>query len=258
MTTAGLDAIPSCSLDAGAAAERAAAFRALLEPRLRRLARDGDSAVLDLDMGRHAEDELRELLRLESECCHFWAFRVERRSARRVRLEVGAPAPFGDALDAFLSLAGPAEEETFRAGEAARRAGVGVETLRYYERRGLLPRPRRRPSGQREYTAAEVRLVLAVKTAQRLGFTLEETREIVAVTRGGAPRDPGALRTRAEAKLVEVHDRIRGLELMRADLRAVIAAECDRLRGCRCGACPIDDGARRPGVPTAHVTATTP
>jgi DNA-binding transcriptional MerR regulator len=155
---------------------------------------------------------------------------------------VTATAPSGDALDAFLSLAGQsgAEGATVRAGAAAARAGVGIETLRYYERRGLLPRPRRRPSGQREYTLADIRLILAIKTAQRLGFTLAETREIVSVTRRGAPRDPEALRARAEEKLAEVDERLRGLEAMRAELRAVVAAECDRLIDCDCGDCPID------------------
>jgi len=242
MTTTELTDIAACSLDAGAAAQRAADFCDLLQARLRRLVRDGDTATLDLEMGIRAEGELGELLRLERECCPFWRFDLKRRSARRVRLTVTATAPFGDALEAFLSLAGPTsvEEATFRAGEAAARAGVGIETLRYYERRGLLPRPQRRPSGQREYTLEDVRLILAIKTGQRLGFTLEETRDIVAVTRGGAPRDPDALRTLTEAKLAEVEDRIRGLELMRAELRAVIAAECDRLIDCDCGDCPID------------------
>ncbi len=242
MTTTDLTSIAACSLDAGAAARRAADFRALLGPRLRRLRRDGASAVLDLEMGVRAERELAGLLELERECCPLWRFALTRRSPRRVRLEVAAEPPFGDALDAFLSLAGPHEsgEPVLRAGEAARRAGVGVETLRYYERRGLLPRPQRRPSGQREYTLDAVRRLLAIKTAQRLGFTLAETKEILGVTRGSAPRDPAALRVQAEAKLAEVEDRIRGLELMRVELRAVIAAECEALIDCGCGDCPID------------------
>jgi DNA-binding transcriptional MerR regulator len=173
-----------------------------------------------------------------------------------VRLTVTATPPFGDALDAFLSLADPvrAEEATFRAGEAARRAGVGIETLRYYERRALLPPPQRRPSGQREYTLDDIRLILAIKTAQRLGFTLEETREIVGVTRGGTSRGPDALRTLAEAKLAQVEDRIRSLELVWAELRAVIAAECDRLIDCECGDCPIEGHAPAPAPRLLQVT----
>jgi DNA-binding transcriptional MerR regulator len=235
--------IAACSLDADAAARRAADLRGLLEPRTRRLVRDGDTASLDLEMGRRVERRLEELLRLEGECCSFWRFRLERRSPRRVLLTVTAEPPFGDALDAFLSLAGPAraEETTVRAGEAARQAGVGIETLRYYERRGLLPPPRRRPSGQREYAPDDIRRIRAIKAAQRLGFTLEETRQIVGVTRRTAPRDPGALLVQAQAKLAEVEDGIRGLELMRSELRAVIAAECDALIDCACGDCPIEE-----------------
>ncbi|MGD9570481.1 MAG: MerR family transcriptional regulator [Thermoleophilia bacterium] len=233
---------PACSLDAGAAATRAAEFRALLAPRVRRLQRDGSVGTIDLEMGVRAERDLRDLLAAELECCPFWRFRLDRTSPRRVRLEVRAVSPFEDALDAFLSLAGSRDlqERTYRAGEAARQAGVGVETLRYYERRGLMPTPQRRPSGHREYTTEDIRLLVAIKAAQRLGFTLAETREIVRVTRFAQPGEPATLQTQVEAKLQEVEERIRGLELMRAELRAVLAAECDTLIDCDCGDCPID------------------
>jgi DNA-binding transcriptional MerR regulator len=231
-----------CSLDAGAAARRATDFRALLAPRVRRLERDGATATIDMETGARAERGLRDLLAAERECCPFWRFTLTRTSPRRVRLQVRAEAPFEDVLDAFLSLTGPRahQERALRAGEAARRAGVGVETLRYYERRGLLPAPRRRPSGQREYTAEDVRLLVAIKAAQRLGFTLAETRDIVRVTRPRRPGEPAPLQTQVEAKLRQVEDRIRDLELMRGDLRTVLAAECDTLIDCECGDCPID------------------
>lgn len=96
--------------------------------------------------------------------------------------------------------------------------------------------------------------MLAIKTAQRLGFTLAETTEILGVTRGPAPRDPGTLRAQAEAKLAEVEDRIRGLELMAAELRAVIAAGCDALVDCDCGDCPIDGHAPAAGPRLLQVT----
>ena len=61
-----------------------------------------------------------------------------------------------------------------RAGEAARRAGVNAATLRYYERRGLLPAPARTPSGHRHYDEDAVRFLRAIKEAQAIGFTLAE------------------------------------------------------------------------------------
>src|SRR5438105_9286620 len=60
-----------------------------------------------------------------------------------------------------------------RVGEVAERAGVNVETLRYYERRGLLPTPERTPSGHRRYDEETVRFLRAIKEAQAVGFTLE-------------------------------------------------------------------------------------
>jgi len=66
-----------------------------------------------------------------------------------------------------------------RIGEVAARAGVNVQTLRYYERRGLLKPPARRPSGYREYSPDAVRVVRFIKRAQQLGFTLDETGELL-------------------------------------------------------------------------------
>src|SRR4051812_41784404 len=84
-----------------------------------------------------------------------------------------------------------------RIGEVARRAGVGVETLRYYERRGLLPEPERSIGGHREYGDDAVRFVRAVKDAQSLGFSLTEIEEYVRAAQRGEP----ALERRLTAKL---------------------------------------------------------
>ena len=72
-----------------------------------------------------------------------------------------------------------------RAGEAARRAGVNVETLRYYERRGLLPVPARMPGGHRRYDEDAVRFLRAIKDTQALGFTLAEIEDYLRVVRRG-------------------------------------------------------------------------
>jgi DNA-binding transcriptional MerR regulator len=120
-----------------------------------------------------------------------------------------------------------------RTGELAERAGVNVQTLRYYERRGLLVAPRRRPSGQRQYPESAVGLLRTIKAAQRLGFTLAEIEELIALSEHR--RGTGELRRRAQAKVAEVDARIDQLRRVRQALLAVVAAECESLTDCSCG-----------------------
>jgi MerR family mercuric resistance operon transcriptional regulator len=103
--------------------------------------------------------------------------------------------------------------EHLKTGELAKRAGVNVETLRFYERKGLLPVPPRRESGYREYPAESVRLIQFIKRAQELGFSLGEIREVLAlrVQPGTTCAD---VRERAEHKIDDVRQKI-------ADLRAI-------------------------------------
>jgi len=68
---------------------------------------------------------------------------------------------------------------SFTIGTLARQAGVAVDTVRYYERRGLLPPPQRRISGYREYTQADVQRIGFIRNAKALGFTLDEIRELM-------------------------------------------------------------------------------
>jgi DNA-binding transcriptional MerR regulator len=119
-----------------------------------------------------------------------------------------------------------------RTGELAERAGVNVQTLRYYERRGLLAAPRR-PSGQRRYPDSAVGLLRTIKGAQRLGFTLAEIEELIALSEHR--RGTGELRRRAQAKVAEVDARIDQLRRVRQALLAVVAAECESLTDCSCG-----------------------
>ena len=76
---------------------------------------------------------------------------------------------------------------TMRSAQVAAEAGVNLQTLRYYERRGLLPEPPRLESGYRAYHPNAVRTVRFVKTAQRLGFTLEEIESLLDLAAGGPP-----------------------------------------------------------------------
>ena len=125
-----------------------------------------------------------------------------------------------------------------RTGQLAERAGVNIQTLRYYERRGLLEPPPRRPSGQREYPEAAVRLLRTIKAAQRLGFTLAEIEELIALSEHR--RGTGELRRRAQRKIAEVDARIGQLQQVREALLTVVAAECDSLTDCSCGlGCPL-------------------
>ena len=74
-------------------------------------------------------------------------------------------------------------EAGLRSGQVATAAGVNIETLRYYERRGLLREPHRSLGGHRLYPPETVTLMRVIKAAQRLGFTLEEVAELLAATR---------------------------------------------------------------------------
>jgi DNA-binding transcriptional MerR regulator len=118
-----------------------------------------------------------------------------------------------------------------RTGEVSARAGVGIQTLRYYERRGLLPRPERGPGGHRAYPPETVDLVRTIKSAQRLGFTLSEIARLL------DHRRPG-LHEPAVAKLAEIDARIQDLTTVRRTLAAVVAAGCDDLTNCTSPACP--------------------
>ncbi|MDX6373983.1 MAG: hypothetical protein QOD98_2971 [Nocardioidaceae bacterium] len=125
-----------------------------------------------------------------------------------------------------------------RVGELAAVAGVNRETLRYYERRGLLARPDRSPGGHRLYPAEAVTRLRVVKAAQRLGFTLDEVGELLDVGRAHG-RDAG-LQVRAREKLVEVESRIADLTTIRDNLAAAVAMGCDDLHECAAQeCCPI-------------------
>ncbi|MBU8860719.1 MULTISPECIES: MerR family transcriptional regulator [unclassified Micromonospora] len=126
-------------------------------------------------------------------------------------------------------------EPELRSGQVADAAGVNVQTLRYYERRGLLAAPRRSPGGHRLYPAETVTLLRVVKAAQRLGFTLAEVADLLAA----GPHDAG-LRTRAHDKLAEVERRLADLTAVRDTLRKAISAGCDDLITCAGSSrCPL-------------------
>jgi MerR family transcriptional regulator, mercuric resistance operon regulatory protein len=119
-----------------------------------------------------------------------------------------------------------------RTGEVAEQAGVNIQTLRYYERRGLLAEPGRSNGGHRLYPPGTVTRLQRIKAAQRLGFTLDEVAELLNAGRGGHPT-PG-LRQRAVEKIAEIDRRMADLTAIRATLTEVMAAHCESLIDCTC------------------------
>ena len=124
-----------------------------------------------------------------------------------------------------------------RTHEVADRAGVNAQTLRYYERRGLLAAPPRSPSGYRDYPASAVRVLRFVKRAQELGFTLTDVEELLSLAEGG-PRSCDRARTLAHSQMDQLDRKIADLHRMRASL-AELVATCERPRGDRF--CPLLD-----------------
>jgi Hg(II)-responsive transcriptional regulator len=122
-----------------------------------------------------------------------------------------------------------------RTGEVAAQAHVNSQTLRYYERRGLLPEPDRTASGYREYSADAVRVVRFVKHAQQLGFTLNDVEELLHLA-GGGPAACEEAKTMARARIADLEQRIEELVGMREALTRLVAT-CDQPRDQR--DCPI-------------------
>jgi len=122
-----------------------------------------------------------------------------------------------------------------RTSEVAQQADVNAQTLRYYERRGLLPEPERSPGGYRAYSADAVRLVRFVKRAQALGFTLDDIEELLHLA-GGGPASCEEAKTMARARITDLDQRIAELVGMRDALTRLVST-CDQPRDQR--DCPI-------------------
>jgi MerR family transcriptional regulator, redox-sensitive transcriptional activator SoxR len=121
-------------------------------------------------------------------------------------------------------------EETLSIGEVAKRASVNVSTIRFYERRGLMPEPDR-IGGQRRFTAAAVQRLGIIGAAKRAGFTLDEIGALLSSTDRGAPAHE-QLQAAAIRKLPEVDALIERAKAMRDWLTAASACGCDTLEAC--------------------------
>lgn len=105
-------------------------------------------------------------------------------------------------------------------GQLARETGVNIETIRYYERRGLIPEPPRRESGYREYTFKYAERICFIKRAQNLGFTLKEISELLAVADGNSVCKD--IRKFAEDKVKDIEVRIHDLQKIKTVLNDLI------------------------------------
>jgi len=117
-------------------------------------------------------------------------------------------------------------------GKAAKRAGLSVDTLRYYEREGLLPSPRRTASSYRLYDEAAIARLRFINRAKVLGFTLAEIRELLQLNDGGGERQ--SVRVIARARAEEIARKIEDLGRMHTMLEHLVSA-CDghgNLAGC--------------------------
>jgi Zn(II)-responsive transcriptional regulator len=108
-------------------------------------------------------------------------------------------------------------------GELARRTGVSIDAVRYYERDGLLPQASRLASGYRVYDEDDIRRIQFVRRAKALGFTLTEIRELLALS-GHPEDDMGGLKTAAAEKLADVESKIAELTRIREGLQTLVAA----------------------------------
>lgn len=129
-------------------------------------------------------------------------------------------------------------DETFTIGELARRAGVNVQTVRYYERRGLLEDPVRRDSGYRVYDASVLQRLRFIRRAQELGFTLGEVGELLQLQLEPSTT-AGAVKARADWKIAEIDGKLRDLTRIR-DALTHLAGRCHGGRG-PTGDCPLLD-----------------
>src|SRR5262245_65197075 len=107
----------------------------------------------------------------------------------------------------------PKQLEHAPIGELARRSGVNIETIRYYERIGLLPRPWRTASGYRHYGEVDVRRLAFIRRSRELGFSLEQVRELLDLAQDQG-RTCAEVRAVAETQLASVRSKLADLRRM--------------------------------------------
>ncbi|MBN4081120.1 MerR family transcriptional regulator [Caldithrix abyssi] len=109
----------------------------------------------------------------------------------------------------------------FTTGKLAQKVGVNIETIRYYERKGLLPVPPKRESGYRQYSTEDVTRIKFIKHAQELGFSLKEISELLSL-RVDPTCSCGDVKSRAEAKILDVEEKMQILLKIKQALQKLI------------------------------------
>lgn len=120
--------------------------------------------------------------------------------------------------------------KTMKIGEVARLSGTGIETIRFYEREGLLLELERRPSGYRQYDESTVERPEYVRRAKELGFTLAEIRELLELSFVSQTCCDN-IRQRANAKIADIESKIRSLQQMKRSLVKIVE-QCRTKRNC--------------------------
>jgi DNA-binding transcriptional MerR regulator len=122
-------------------------------------------------------------------------------------------------------------------GKLAAAGGVGVETVRFYQRRGLLTEPERTGSGYREYSEADKERLVFIRRARRLGFTVGEIRELLGPAEANSTAE---IVSAAQAKLGRIEQQIRELELVKCRLRRLLHV-CEHGNGRDCAALQLGE-----------------
>ena len=108
--------------------------------------------------------------------------------------------------------------ETYSIGQLAKKANVNLETIRYYERRGILPEPLRNKSGHRQYSIKDLRRTEFIKRTQSLGFSLQEVSDLLSL-RVESGKTCGDVKQQVKSKLIYIEEKIETLQRMREVLK---------------------------------------
>ncbi len=108
-------------------------------------------------------------------------------------------------------------------GKLSKKTGVGIDTIRYYERQGLIPEPRRRESGYRQYSGEMVKRIQFIRHAKDLGFSLKEINELLSL-RLDPKTKCSVVKNRAEAKISDIEEKILNLQRMKKALAKLMKA----------------------------------